>query len=73
MVKNHIKDVQQQRQGSYTGAWGLVERAKALSEEEALAAMNDIGKGDSHIENDALGVVAKLKSKAKTQSGQGVY
>lgn len=35
--------------------------------------MNNIGKGDSHIKNDALGVITKLKSRAKMQSRQRVY
>lgn len=33
---------------------------------EALLAVNNIGKRDSHIKNDALNIIAKLKSRAKT-------
>lgn len=44
----------------------MVKKAKVLSEEKALAAMNNIRKEDSHIENDTLSIVAKLKSKTKT-------
>ena len=69
-IDKHVNDMQQQRKGLDIRVLGVrVEGKESLTDKEALAALDEIGDGDTHIEKHGLGVATKSTPVAKTKSG----